>query len=85
MLAWTSAALGELGRGTPGAQANAIKRMAPTLRSLRHSDGALARFHGGGRGVEGRLDQAWRKAGSSRITRRVWRWDMRGFMRPGPA
>ncbi|MES0825793.1 heparinase II/III family protein [Ruegeria sp. SCP11] len=63
LLSWTSAALGDLGRGTPGAQADAIKRMAPTLRSLRHSDGALARFHGGGRGVEGRLDQALAQSG----------------------
>ncbi|WP_170382038.1 heparinase II/III family protein [Ruegeria atlantica] len=63
LLSWTSSALGDLGRGTPGAQADAIKRMAPTLRSLRHSDGALARFHGGGRGVEGRLDQALVQSG----------------------
>ncbi|WP_170326395.1 heparinase II/III family protein [Ruegeria arenilitoris] len=63
LLSWTSAALGDLGRGTPAAQADAIKRMAPTLRSLRHSDGALARFHGGGRGVEGRLDQALAQSG----------------------
>ncbi|SMO92790.1 heparinase II/III family protein [Ruegeria faecimaris] len=63
LLAWTSAALSDLGRGTPGAQANAIKRMAPTMRNLRHSDGALARFHGGGRGVEGRLDQALAQSG----------------------
>ncbi len=63
LLAWTSAALSELGRGTPGAQAGAIKRMAPTLRCLRHSDGGLARFHGGGRGLEGRLDQALAQSG----------------------
>ncbi len=63
LLSWTSAALSALGRGTPGAQASAIKRMAPTLRSLRHADGALARFHGGGRGVEGRLDQALAQSG----------------------
>ncbi|KUJ78830.1 heparinase II/III family protein [Ruegeria profundi] len=63
LLSWTSAALSALGRGTPGAQADAIKRIAPTLRSLRHSDGALARFHGGGRGVEGRLDQALAQSG----------------------
>ncbi|WP_281996038.1 heparinase II/III family protein [Ruegeria faecimaris] len=63
LLTWTSAALSDLGRGTPGAQANAIKRMAPTMRNLRHSDGALARFHGGGRGVEGRLDQALAQSG----------------------
>ncbi|WP_170785107.1 heparinase II/III family protein [Ruegeria lacuscaerulensis] len=63
LLAWTSAALSDLGRGTPGAQANAIKRIAPALRSLRHTDGGLARFHGGGRGVEGRLDQALAQSG----------------------
>ena len=63
LLAWTSAALSDLGRGTPVAQSAAIKRIAPTLRSLRHSDGALARFHGGGRGVEGRLDQALAQSG----------------------
>ncbi len=63
LLAWTSAALSELGRGTPAAQADAIKRIAPTLRNLRHSDGALARFHGGGRGLEGRLDQALAQSG----------------------
>ncbi|WP_299889583.1 heparinase II/III family protein [uncultured Ruegeria sp.] len=63
LLSWTSSALNELGRGTPAAQANAIKRIAPTLRSLRHADGALARFHGGGRGVEGRLEQALAESG----------------------
>nr|WP_256368195.1 heparinase II/III-family protein [Mangrovicoccus sp. HB161399] len=36
----------------------AIARIAPVLRALRHADGGLARFHGGGRGVEGRLDAA---------------------------
>ncbi len=35
----------------------AIERIAPTLRSLRLGDGALARFHGGGRGQQGLLDQ----------------------------
>jgi uncharacterized heparinase superfamily protein len=33
----------------------AIARIAPTLRSLRHQDGSLARAHGGGRGAPGRL------------------------------
>ncbi len=63
LLSWTAAALNDVGRGTPVAQANAIKRIAPTLRSLRHADGALARFHGGGRGVEGRLEQALAQSG----------------------
>lgn len=63
LLSWTSAALSEVGRGTPAAQTEAIKRIAPTLRNLRHADGALARFHGGGRGLEGRLDQALAQSG----------------------
>jgi len=63
LLSWTSAALSEVGRGTPAAQTEAIKRIAPTLRNLRHADGALARFHGGGRGLDGRLDQALAQSG----------------------
>ncbi len=63
LLAWSSAALSEVGRGTPAAQTEAIRRIAPTLRNLRHADGALARFHGGGRGLEGRMDQALAQSG----------------------
>ncbi|GGM06959.1 heparinase II/III family protein [Pseudooceanicola nanhaiensis] len=58
LLTWAAAALGAVGR-TPGREhLDAIERIAPTLRTLRHSDGGLARFHGGGRGAEGRLDHA---------------------------
>ena len=58
LLTWASAALTEAGRSTPSAHVAAIERIAPTLRTLRHADGGLARFHGGGRGLEGRLDHA---------------------------
>lgn len=58
LLTWAAAALSDAGRGTPKEHLAAIERIAPTLRSLRHSDGALARFHGGGRGIEGWLDHA---------------------------
>ncbi len=58
LLTWASAALHEAGRGTPPAHKAAIDRIAPTLRALRHADGGLARFHGGGRGQDGHLDQA---------------------------
>ncbi|MDE4097870.1 MULTISPECIES: heparinase II/III family protein [Rhodobacterales] len=58
LLTWTAAALNESGRSVPAAQTAAIERIAPTLRTLRHSDGGLARFHGGGRGLEGWLDHA---------------------------
>lgn len=58
LLTWAAAALHEAGRGITPAHAKAIERITPTLRILRHSDGGLARFHGGGRGMEGRLDHA---------------------------
>lgn len=58
LLTWAGAALHDAGRGVPHEQAAAIERIAPTLRTLRHVDGGLARFHGGGRGIEGRLEHA---------------------------
>ncbi|TDT73000.1 putative heparinase superfamily protein [Litoreibacter halocynthiae] len=58
LLTWAAAALTEAGRTPLPAHLAAIERMAPTLRALRHADGGLARFHGGGRGLDGRLDHA---------------------------
>jgi uncharacterized heparinase superfamily protein len=58
LLTWAASALSEAEMMPRREHVLAIERIAPTLRSLRHSDGALARFHGGGRGVEGRLDNA---------------------------
>lgn len=58
LLSWSAAALGEAGREARPEHLAAIERIAPTLRTLRHCDGGLARFHGGGRGLEGRLDHA---------------------------
>ncbi len=63
LLNWAASALSEAGRMVPKAQLQAIERIAPTLRALRHADGGLARFHGGGRGLEGRLDQALAASG----------------------
>ena len=63
LLTWAERALVEAGRSAPAALQAAIQRIAPTLRVLRHADGGLARFHGGGRGLEGRLDQALAAAG----------------------
>ena len=63
LLTWAAAALSDAGRGTPQAHLAAIERIAPTLRTLRHSDGGLARFHGGGRGAEGWLDHALASSG----------------------
>ncbi|WP_343080678.1 heparinase II/III family protein [Ostreiculturibacter nitratireducens] len=63
LLTWAAAALNDAGKSPHKAHTDAIERIAPTLRALRHADGGLARFHGGGRGVEGRLDQALASAG----------------------
>ncbi|MCH2164874.1 MAG: heparinase II/III family protein [Marinovum sp.] len=63
LLTWASLALREAERDVPEAHQKAIERIAPTLRALRHADGGLARFHGGGRGLNGRLDTALAEAG----------------------
>ncbi|MDQ2066249.1 heparinase II/III family protein [Xinfangfangia sp. CPCC 101601] len=58
LLTWAIRALAEADRPIPTEISDAIGRLAPSLRILRHADGGLARFHGGGKGQEGRLDQA---------------------------
>jgi len=63
LLTWASLALSESGRAASSSHWAAIERIAPTLRTLRHADGGLARFHGGGRGLEGRLDHALANSG----------------------
>lgn len=63
LLTWAAAALEEAGLEVPAEHLGAIERITPTLRTLRHSDGGLARFHGGGRGQEGWLDHALAAAG----------------------
>ncbi|ETX30452.1 heparinase II/III family protein [Roseivivax isoporae] len=63
LLAWVAHALDEAGQAAGAAHRAALRRIAPTLRALRHSDGGLARFHGGGRGAEGWLDMALATSG----------------------
>ncbi|NKX45544.1 heparinase II/III family protein [Roseicyclus persicicus] len=58
LLTWVAAILKEIGKAPDPAIDTAILRIAPTLRSLRHADGSLARMQGGGRGAPGRLDAA---------------------------
>ena len=58
LLHWAVQALTETGHSVPPAVTAAIERIVPTLRALRHADGGLARFHGGGQGLDGRLDAA---------------------------
>lgn len=56
LLGWSIDALRVLG-DVPAPLMAAQARIVPTLRALRHADGGLARFHGGGRGRPGRLDR----------------------------
>ena len=63
LLNWAAAALQDAGRMPGEAHLASINAVAPVLRALRHADGSLARFHGGGRGLEGRLDRALATAG----------------------
>jgi len=63
LLTWAAEAIGASDLNLDPAHSKAIERIAPTLRALRHSDGGLARFHGGGHGLEGRLDHALASSG----------------------
>ena len=63
LLSWVDGALRDAGRDVPEPVTSAMHRIAPTLRALRHADGGLARFHGGGRGLDGWLDQALASVG----------------------
>ena len=69
LLLWAADAMTAAGRTPLPAHLAAIARIAPTLRALRHSDGGLARFHGGGRGAEGRLDAALNATGTRAVAR----------------
>ena len=68
LLTWVVEALREADWIPSQAHVDALDRIAPTLRHLRHGDGSLARFHGGGKGVEGRLDEALAKSGNKRLS-----------------
>ncbi len=63
LLNWAAVALSGADRRLPPDLIAAMDRIAPTLRALRHADGGLARFHGGGRGLDGRLDTALATSG----------------------
>ena len=51
------------GHDVPSPLYAAVERIAPTLRALRHANGALTRCHGGTSGIEGRLDEALAASG----------------------
>ena len=69
LLNWAAAALQAAGQPPENEHRAAVSAMAPVLRSLRHVDGSLARFHGGGRGTVGKLDWALANAAVRRVPR----------------
>ncbi len=70
LLNWAVLAIEAADRVVPEGVRHAVRAMVPVLRALRHADGSLARFHGGGRGIEGRLDQALAESGIKTRPRR---------------
>ena len=62
LLGWTKAHAAEAGLALPDDISAVIEEIAPVLRALRHADGGLPRYHGGGRGAAGRLDHSLRAA-----------------------
>ena len=65
LLGWAVEAL-DARDAVPAGMREAQAAMIPTLRALRHADGGLARFHGGGRGRAGRLDRVLERSGVER-------------------
>ncbi|MDD7972451.1 heparinase II/III family protein [Roseinatronobacter sp. HJB301] len=55
LLSWTAQTLDDLGRAPDAGMLDLLSRLGRALRALRHADGGLARFHGGGRGNEADL------------------------------
>lgn len=62
LLVWAQEVADEAGQETPAELRAIIAAIAPVLRALRHADGGLPAFHGGGRGPAGRLDRCLRAA-----------------------
>jgi len=58
LLTWAKAALMDSEHAASAEHERALQRLAPSLRTLRHANGHLARFQGGNQGVEGMLDTA---------------------------
>ena len=62
LLVWAQEVADEAGHDSPAELRAIIAEIAPILRALRHADGGLPCFHGGGRGPAGRLDRCLRAA-----------------------
>jgi uncharacterized heparinase superfamily protein len=58
-LVWAASTMIATEREPPMAAIDALDRIAPVLRFLRHADGGLARFHGGEAGLPGQYERAF--------------------------
>ncbi|MEO1611350.1 MAG: heparinase II/III family protein [Pseudomonadota bacterium] len=58
ILVWAKQSLMEAGEMVNEAHEAALDRLAGAIRAMRHGDGVLARFHGGGGGNPERIDRA---------------------------
>lgn len=67
LLGWASAVLSDVGMPPTAGHVDAIRRSARVLRSVRHADGSLARFHGGGSAPEGYLDRVLAESGDRSV------------------
>lgn len=63
LLGWASSVLSDVGMPPAARHVDAIRRSARVLRSVRHADGSLARFHGGGGAPEGYIDRVLAESG----------------------
>ena len=69
LLIWVADALRVADWIPSSSHLDALDRIAPTLRMLRHTDGSLARYHGGSEGIEGRLDDALAQSGNKQVSK----------------
>ena len=69
LLIWVADALRVADWIPSASHLDALDRIAPTLRMLRHTDGSLARYHGGGEGIEGRLDEALAQSKNRQVSK----------------
>ena len=58
LLVWAAQAMADHGRSVSAPFVGLLDNMAAALRVVRHADGGLVRFHGGGRGQDGALARA---------------------------
>ena len=58
ILVWARQSLEDAGEAVDAAHVSALERLSGAIRALRHGDGRLSRFHGGGDGDPEKIDRA---------------------------